>query len=337
MEQVMKKEKKILTIVMPCYNVEKYSGEALDSIVKCKNFKEIDVIAVNDGSTDHTLGILRGYQQKFPEIRVIEKQNGGHGSAVNTGLKYAVGRFFSVVDGDDWVEPAVLNRLVEFLRGQKADVVVTGHYCDYMETGFVENFSYIEKAGFQCSVAYILKRNYLLPMTDLCYKTELLKRAGFKMQEHTFYVDEEFCTIPFQKVKTLCFFSKGYYHYRIGDPGQSISDENVVRHIGSRLRVFYRLANLLHKGDMPKDNFEYIRRKVTGIAKAIIRIYYLQYPDRRRGRKLGKRFYQRLYNACPAILQECKRADRIFMAMNRLHFGMQSYVFLRKLGRRKTG
>ena len=113
---------KILTVVVPSYNAEKYLCETMPSILETRNKDLIDLIIVNDGSTDLTREIAERIERQYPEIvRVINKENGGHGSAVNTGIEYAVGKYFKVVDADDWVDTENLDSLIEYL--QKTDVV----------------------------------------------------------------------------------------------------------------------------------------------------------------------------------------------------------------------
>ena len=107
---------KILTITVPSYNAEKYLVETMPSILETRHKELIDLIIVNDGSTDSTSDRAREIEEQYPGIvRVINKENGGHGSAVNTGIEYAVGKYFKVVDADDWVDTENLDLLIEYL------------------------------------------------------------------------------------------------------------------------------------------------------------------------------------------------------------------------------
>ena len=98
---------KLISFVVPCYNSSSYMHHALDTILEIK--EDIELIIVNDGSTDDTLKIAKEYQKKYPQvIKVIDKENGGHGSGVNAGLGIASGKYFKVVDSDDWVDTSSL-------------------------------------------------------------------------------------------------------------------------------------------------------------------------------------------------------------------------------------
>ena len=130
---------KVLSIVVPIYNVEKYLKRCLDSICVSEVLSDIEVILVNDGSKDNSIKIMKEYEKKYPNtIILIDKENGGHGSAVNAGIEHASGLYFKVVDSDDWVSQSaymqILNRLKELLE--------SGSFIDM----FISNFVY-EKEG----------------------------------------------------------------------------------------------------------------------------------------------------------------------------------------------
>ena len=96
---------KILTVTVPSYNVEKFLENTLDSFVDERVLDDIEVLIVDDGSKDKTAEIGRKYEEKYPDtFRVISKENGGHGSTINRGIGEAKGKYFKVVDGDDWVD-----------------------------------------------------------------------------------------------------------------------------------------------------------------------------------------------------------------------------------------
>ena len=116
---------KVLTIAMPCYNVERYLRRGLDSLADERLADDVEVIVVDDGSTDETARIAQGYVERMPQLfRLVSKENGGHGSAVNAGIDHAQGRYFRVVDGDDWVDTDGLVRVVELLKASDVDLFV---------------------------------------------------------------------------------------------------------------------------------------------------------------------------------------------------------------------
>lgn len=128
---------KLLSIAIPCYNSAAYMRKCVDSLLP--GGEDVEIIIVNDGSKDDTPVIAEEYRERFPSIvKVVNKENGGHGSAVNAGIEQASGLYFKVVDSDDWVSQSayiqILNKLKELLRG--------GNSIDM----FISNFVY-EKEG----------------------------------------------------------------------------------------------------------------------------------------------------------------------------------------------
>lgn len=118
---------KILTIIVPTYNAEKYLRRTLESFLIETILEEIEVLVINDGSTDNSLAVAMEYASRYPDsYHVITKENGGHGSGINCGIENATGFYFKVVDADDWVDSAAFCRLVETLKQKNADIIYSG-------------------------------------------------------------------------------------------------------------------------------------------------------------------------------------------------------------------
>ena len=104
---------KILTVTIPAYNVEKYMDEVLPTFLEESILNKIEILIVNDGSKDGTSKKGKQYEQQYPAvIRLIDKENGGHGSTINKGIELATGKYFKVVDGDDWVDTHALIQML---------------------------------------------------------------------------------------------------------------------------------------------------------------------------------------------------------------------------------
>ena len=96
---------KILTVVIPSYNVEQFLEKTVQSFLADEVIQDIEILIVNDGSKDRTKEIGQQFEEKYPQsIKLVDKENGGHGSTINKGLSIAAGKYFKVVDGDDWVD-----------------------------------------------------------------------------------------------------------------------------------------------------------------------------------------------------------------------------------------
>ena len=225
----MEKEQKqkVLTVTVPSYNVEAYLEECLESFVRGDALEDVEVLVVNDGSTDGTADIARRYEEKYPQtFHLITKENGGHGSTINTGVANARGRYFKVVDGDDWVDSGSFVRLVEYLKGNPADVVASNYtWIDHAtkrptkrQEYPYENIEY----GRVYPFADIVDKVFI-DMHAMTIRTDLIRKANMPIDEHTFYVDMEFVAFPIPYVETVAFFEDAVYQYRLGLPGQSMS------------------------------------------------------------------------------------------------------------------
>ena len=267
---------KLLTVVIPAYNIEKYEEQCLSSFVKPKALPEIEVLVVNDGSSDRTVEIAEKYVQKYPDIfRVINTENGGHGSTINRGIEEARGTYFKVVDGDDWVDGAAFGKLVRFLHTAKSDFIVNRYYWVHNQTGekkleFESPFPGVSY-GREYAFSEVSGKTFL-KMHALTIKTELLRKIP-KIDEHCFYVDMEYVLFPIPYVRTVTFLEEVVYQYRIGLAGQSMDMKSMQKNEVNYTRVLDRLLAYYE---------EQQRRKIP--------VYCLTYLENSLGRMAATRF-----------------------------------------------
>jgi glycosyltransferase involved in cell wall biosynthesis len=234
----------VLSVVVPAYNAEAYLARALDSLV---GFDGVEVLVVDDGSTDGTAALARRYETAHPGVvRLISKPNGGHGSAINAGLAEARGEYLKVVDADDWLDRSALGSVLATLGG----FLDSGRPVDLLVTNFV-----YEKVGKRTKtvVRYqgalpagrvlgwgqtrrFAKRQYLM-MHALTYRTQVLRDAGLVLPEHTFYVDNLYALVPLAHVSSLYYLDVDLYRYFIGRADQSVQEAVMIRRIDQQLRV----------------------------------------------------------------------------------------------------
>jgi glycosyltransferase involved in cell wall biosynthesis len=235
---------KLLTIVIPTYNVESYLAQCLDSFLITEVLAEIEILIVDDGSTDHSAEIAQKYVARHPDVyRLLQKENGGHGSTINAGIKAAKGQYFKVVDSDDWVDGQAFKNLVSILRTCQSDVVYSNYYWVDHQTNkksieFKRPFKeVIYQQEYQFSQ---IADRIFLKMHGFTIKTEIVKRIP-PIDEHCFYVDMEFVLFPIPFVKTITFIKDFVYLYRIGMSGQSMSSERMKRNAKNYDQVMKRL------------------------------------------------------------------------------------------------
>ena len=117
---------KLLSIVIPTYNTEQYLRRCLDSVLTSEVLPELEVLVVNDGSKDRSPEIAREYEARYPDtVTLIDKENGGHGSTINEGLRAATGKYFRVLDSDDWFDTCNFVKFFAALHDCDEDVVIT--------------------------------------------------------------------------------------------------------------------------------------------------------------------------------------------------------------------
>ena len=134
---------KILTVIVPVYNTEKYIKRCLDSLDNKEINDKLEVLVVSDGSKDNAINIAKEYSKRLPDtFKIIEKENGGHGSTINKGLELATGKYFRVLDSDDWVDNVNFVEFVKRLEDQDADLVVTDYSKEFIYEGKSEKIVY---------------------------------------------------------------------------------------------------------------------------------------------------------------------------------------------------
>ena len=127
---------KILSIAVPVYNTEKYLERCIDSMIVNGILEDIEIILVNDGSRDNSISIMNKYKKKYPKtIIVIDKENGGHGSTINAALKVATGKYFRVLDSDDWFDSSNFLKFVKKLKSEDVDLVITNYKKEFIYSG----------------------------------------------------------------------------------------------------------------------------------------------------------------------------------------------------------
>ena len=289
--------KKILAIGIPSYNGEAYLDRCIPTFIDKDLMDKIEVIIVNDGSKDKTKEIAEKYKKLYPNtVRVINKENGGHGSAVNAALYSTNAKYYKVVDCDDWVETKELKKLVNFLEKNDVDLVSSSYETVDMVTGLS---SYINNNVPEYEKIYNISelnmKNIYISIHSTTYRTKLLTDNGIKLQENTFFVDVEYQLLPFEYVKTVAFVDYPLYKYMIGNVNQSVDKNNFVMRYDHHNRVIYRILDFLQNAklnDSQKDYVENVFEKVL-YTHYSLSCYYDQ--NKERGRKRAIEFDKYLF------------------------------------------
>lgn len=236
---------KLMTAVIPCYNSAAYMSHAIETLLS--GGEEMEIIIVNDGSSDDTQKIAEEYQERHPSIiRVISQENGGHGEAVNTGLANAKGLYFKVVDSDDWVNERALRQVMDVLKnliadGKSPDLFLANYVYEKVDAKKKKVISYNwalpKDQLFTWDEIMHFKQSQNILMHSTIYRTKLLKSCGIVLPKHTFYVDNIFVYQPLPYVKTLYYMDVNLYRYFIGRADQSVNEQVMIRRIDQQLKI----------------------------------------------------------------------------------------------------
>lgn len=236
---------KILSVSIAAYNVEATLEAALRPFIKSRYRDWLDVMVIDDGSNDRTAEIAGRYVKKYPGVfRLIQKENGGWGSTLNTGMKKACGKYFKQLDGDDYFSEENLDLYLEFLQDCDADLVYTTFLTFDDKTGAViRELGRYEKNVLpeRCKLSLDELTGFVPAMHTLTVRTGLLQKHAVHITEHCFYTDVEFVLKCCNFCKTLIFFELPVYYYRLARSGQSMSAQGVRRHYQDHLRMLYAM------------------------------------------------------------------------------------------------
>ncbi len=237
---------KLLSVAIPSYNSEDYLSKCVESVLI--GGEDVEILIVDDGSTDGTGKIADDYEKKYPTIvKAIHKENGGHGDAVNAGIANATGKYFKVVDSDDWLDKKAFPRVLKALKDNEAcggelDLLISNYIYDKVGRRYKRVMRYTgaipenriltwdeEKLHFK-------KSQYVL-MHSVIYRTQVLRDCNLELPKHTFYVDNIYVFKPMQYVKTFMYVNEDLYHYYIGREGQSVNEKTMIKRIDQQLLI----------------------------------------------------------------------------------------------------
>ena len=236
---------KLLTVAIPCYNSQDYMEHAVETALV--GGEDIEILLVNDGSTDETAAIADRLEKEHPTIiKAIHKENGGHGSAVNTGLANASGVYYKVLDSDDWFDREALLKVMDILRnfvhdGNGVDMLLANYVYEKPSLHKHKSIRYDgvfpENQVFGWNEVKRFKMSQNILMHSVIYRTKMLRDCNLELPEHTFYVDNLFVYNPLPYVKTMYYVNVDLYRYFIGREDQSVNEKVMMGRIDQQIKV----------------------------------------------------------------------------------------------------
>lgn len=322
----------MVSFIIPAYNAACYIRKCLNSFLYQNVQEKVEVIIVDDGSTDQTAEIAREYVKQNPKMyRLLQKSNGGHGSAINVGTKSAAGKYFKVVDADDWVMTEHLTAFVRYLESCDADVVLTPyHILDQTRGERTLQRVYLTDYGCAYSLEEICRKwksfDRCTTFHGITYRTDFYNDHRHVLPHRIFYEDQEYASIPFCHARKIAFFELAVYQYRIGRRGQSVDAENQVKRSGDLERV---IADILRywrdRADVTVWGKLYLRLKLEDSVLSYYRVQCITNPDKAVGRHRCSRLNARLYISAPALYRQMRVKYSLYILFSLLRVNETVY------------
>ena len=241
----------ILTVLVPVYNTEAYLDKCLGSLVVSKELMNLfEVLVVIDGSKDNSIEIARKYETNYPNtFRVIDKENGGHGSCCNVGIAEAKGKYIHFLDSDDWFDDNFSDYLLR-LKEESADVVFT----QCQQEKVYENRTVIHKfPSIEYDKRYRLESlkdvSFSFSLHEVSYSVALFRQFHVRFREKVYYDDVLFTVAGFLGSETVAFYDLVLYHYLLGRPGQTMDPILMSKRFNDRCYSTYDCFLLYKKSE----------------------------------------------------------------------------------------
>lgn len=236
---------KILSVGIPCYNSAEYMHRAIESVLPCGD--DVEIIVVDDGSSDDTYQIGKKYEERYPGIvKAVTQKNGGHGAAVNAGLNNASGIYYKVLDSDDWFDTDALRKTVDTIKrmydsGNKVDMYIANYVYENQNTGRQKVINYrsaipVDTVLTWSDIGHFRVSQNIL-MHSVIYRADILRECDLELPRHTFYVDNIFVYTPLPYVKSMYYMDLDLYRYYIGRADQSVNEDIMQGRIDQQIKI----------------------------------------------------------------------------------------------------
>ena len=282
---------KLLSVIIPAYNMEAYLAQCVESILRTPSLAQVEVIIVNDGSKDRTLRIARQYAERYADtVRVVDKENGNYGSTINAALPLAQGAYVKILDADDCFDGSRVAAMLAFLaKMQGVDMVVT----PFIEVGGrrehrVEYNIYSRKI-YDYGKVYNAEKIFsdgairFFMMHGVCYRTELLRKMAYRQSEGISYTDQEWVFYPLFRVKTVAFADIPLYRYNTSREGQTMDAKVQMRSLSQLVAVTEAMEHYLIASSRTLRSgvrLRFLRNIVADRMRIVYRKYLLQMDDK---------------------------------------------------------
>lgn len=323
---------KTVSFIIPSYNVERYLDICLQSFLNQEILDDIEVIIVDDGSRDKTASIARNFVEQYPQtFRLIQKDNGGHGSAINVGTNAATGKYLKVVDADDWVVTKNLNLFVGKLKSCESDVVLTPYHQVDMETGVKTIWKmYLEEYERDYTLEDVVGNwksfDRCLAFHGICYNRLFYQTYRYELPEKIFYEDHEYTTIPCSYATSIYPIDIFLYQYMVGNAEQSVSVANRLKRMSHVEKVTEDMIRHYNSHmDFSDAAKEYIYKKTEGVILSYYVASCIMNPNKAEGRRACVQYNNIIKNLNPGFYGRVSQKFQVYLWMNRFRISFPVY------------
>ena len=235
----------LVSIIVPMYNTAGCIARCVKSIC-VQTYKSIEILLLNDGSTDDTLAVCRALAASDHRIALVDKTNTGAADTRNQGIALAHGKYIQFVDSDDWLDTDALKKVLARLttlvaRGTAPDMMICNYVYEHVEDNTTLTVRYTnvfpQNRLFNWTHVGRFRPDQNILMHSVMYRTEVLRKCGMVLPKHTFYVDNIFVYQPLPYVKSMYYMDLDLYRYFIGRADQSVNESIMVKRVDQQLRV----------------------------------------------------------------------------------------------------
>ena len=315
---------KYISFVVPCYNSEEYMEKCIKSLLIGKD--DVEIIIIDDGSKDNTGKIADKYQKKYPNIvKTIHQENGGHGEGINVGLKHATGKYFKVVDSDDWLDEDAYKKLLKEIKHIDTDLVVCNYVYTYTDgrSDQVISFANVYDEGrvLTWDDIHKFKLTQYPSLHSMMYKKSVLDKSNIDLPKHVFYEDNLFIYLPLVNTKTIYYLDLDLYRYYIGRADQSVQESQMIKRSSHQVLVSERVCTAY---DLTEIENKKLRKLMTRECIFLMTIGVVF--SRLAFNKEGEKQYKELWKSVK------KKNPKLYRRMR--YFSMATFVSIPgKLGR----
>lgn len=317
--------RKVLTLAIAAYNVEEVIGKCLNSILECdeSTLQLVDVVIINDGSTDNTKAIIEEYAQRRSDLfQLINKENEGYGSTFSVAFAAAKGKYYKVLDSDDWIDPQELSKLVGYLSACDDDLVITNYYSYDNETAVIkkEKLEFIDKSiEYGKSYNICEKQNGFETqfIGGTVVKTKLLYDNAISVCK-VFYTDLEFISKIFTCANTISFFDIYVTVYRKNQKANSSNYKSMAKNAWQFEAVCMAMLDYYKNTYKDNKNLQIVSRHISYQISAYVSALLLN--------KISREIYEKLVE----LVIEMEK-DSYILIKNSFSRRMQLIISLPKL------